>query len=74
MLTFGFENINNNWNWKQDYIDYDNQLGAWHLNPIKNINDIQNLTIIRNNKKIVTYDFNKIDKNRFKSLNRHESK
>ena len=58
----------------KDYIDYDNQLGAWHLNPIKNINDIQNLTIIRNNKKIVTYDFNKIDKNKFKSLNRHESK
>lgn len=58
----------------KDYIDYDNHLGAWHLNPIKNINEIQNLTIIRNNKKIVTYDFNKIDKNKFKNLNKYENK
>lgn len=56
------------------YTNYDNKLGGWHLTFVKNFDKIKNLTIIRNNKKIVNYDFNKIDKQQFKELNRYEIK
>jgi hypothetical protein len=56
------------------YTNYDNKLGGWHLTFVKNFDKIKNLTIIRNNKKVVNYDFNKIDKQQFKELNRYEIK
>ena len=56
------------------YTNYDNKLGGWHLTFVKNFDEIKKLTIIRNNKKIVNYDFSKIDKEKFKQLNRYEIK
>lgn len=56
------------------YTNYDNKLGGWHLTFVKNFDEVRKLTIIRNNKKIVNYDFSKIDKEKFKQLNRYEIK
>jgi hypothetical protein len=53
---------------------YDNKLRGWHLTFVENFDKIEKLTIIRNNKKIVNYDFNKIDKEKFKQVNRYEIK
>lgn len=53
------------------HINYDNNIGEWHINLVGKLNEINKLTIIRNNKKIINYDFDKINKETFKKLNRY---
>lgn len=53
----------------QRYLTWDTLLNTWHLKPIGNFEKIDSLIIIRNNTKIIEYDFNKIDKSTFKKSN-----
>ena len=52
-----------------DYYNWDLPLNNWNLNSLGNYDDINNLTIIRNGKKIINYDFNKINKDNYKMSN-----
>lgn len=41
----------------------------WYMNTIKNFDEVENLTILKNNKPFREYDFLKIDKENYKSKN-----
>ena len=51
------------------YQGWDLRLNAWGLRDLGDFNDIDTLTIIRNNVKIVDYDFTEIDRDKYKFLN-----
>tara|TARA_R110002153_G_C13322688_1_gene497245 strand:- start:962 stop:1930 length:969 start_codon:yes stop_codon:yes gene_type:complete len=53
----------------KSYHGWDLRLNAWGLRDLGEFNDIDTLTVIRNNIKIVDYDFNKINRDKYKSLN-----
>lgn len=52
-----------------NYLNWDLPLMNWSLKSVGNFNDINSLTVIRNNKKIVEYNFDLIDKDIYKSHN-----
>ena len=52
-----------------NYYNWDVSLNTWKLNTLGNFNDINYLTIIRNKKRIVNYDFTQINRNTFKKYN-----
>lgn len=53
----------------ETYYNWDLPLNTWNLNSLGNFNDINNLTIIRNGKRIVDYDFTQINKDTYKMSN-----
>lgn len=52
-----------------EYSNLDIPLNHWYLKSLGNFDDINNLTIIRNGKRIVDYDFTKINKDTYKMFN-----
>jgi hypothetical protein len=64
-LLYNIKAIINN----ESYHNLNVSLNTWNLKVLGNFNDINTLTIIRNGKKIIDYDFDKINKDKYQSLN-----
>jgi hypothetical protein len=53
----------------KSYYNLDLHLNSWNINDLGEFNEIDTLTIIRNGIRIINYDFNQIDRDKYKSLN-----
>tara|TARA_R110000796_G_scaffold62497_1_gene144195 strand:+ start:70 stop:1044 length:975 start_codon:yes stop_codon:yes gene_type:complete len=53
----------------ENYFNLDLNLGVWRVDTLGGFDSINTLTIIRNNKKIINYDFTQISKEEYKTSN-----